>query len=366
MKAKKYFERAIENGYSCGYALEMVRRDLGELNKKGEMRRYGEELIAQNLSGDVLYKQIEVDLKKDFGEGWNLLKSNAKTALTTGMLSYIVFLAMGEKIYSDIDFTSVITPLAKSLEAELAEFFYKGYILYLKKNSISPDEFSANDCFIDCYNGKQNYNSPNSTWNFSLGAMPYVVGVKDCSYAKKFGVFTLLDTPIHRDGRTTINKHMVAYADYLFKADAFSVEDRLADIVNFLIDFSVDVNDIKNIRNPSAHGEVMSCSHAEQCGDYLIKVKRIIGGLLDKIDMEALGQLVTRDKIGNTVTMIDIEVTVKGGLRGKIFDTGERITVSKKELSGANISAIQTNAKRLKVKIIAWDQGAQAYNAKLV
>ena len=366
LKAKKCFERAFENGYNCGYALEMVRRDLGELNQKGEMRKYGESLISQNLSGDALYKQIETDLKDDFGECWNLLKTNAKTALTTGMLSYIVFLAMGEKIYPDIDFTSVITPFAKSLEAELAEYFYKGYILYLKKSGISPYEFPQDTCFIESYNGKQIYSSLNSTWKFSLGAMPYVVGIKDCSYAKNAGFSALIDTPLHRDGHTTINKYMLAYADYLFKDDAFNERDRLTEIVNFLVDFSIDVKDIKNIRNPSAHGEIMSCSHAEQCGDYLIKVRKIIGSLLDKIDIEALTQLNSSDKIGSIVTMIDIETTPRGSLRGKILETGEKITISKKELFNTNKSAAELKANKLRVKVIAWDQGAQAYNATIL
>ena len=39
-KAKKYYEKAIELGYNCEYALDMVKIDLGEYRKVAEMEKY--------------------------------------------------------------------------------------------------------------------------------------------------------------------------------------------------------------------------------------------------------------------------------------------------------------------------------------
>lgn len=54
-------------------------------------------------------------------------------------------------------------------------------------------------------------------------------------------------------------------------------------MVNYIIDLATDVKDIKKIRNPAAHSDTMTCAHAEVCGDYLIKVRKLICNILSKI-----------------------------------------------------------------------------------
>jgi hypothetical protein len=79
---------------------------------------------------------------------------------------------------------------------------------------------------------------------------------------------------------------MVEFADELFKEDAFSLANREKEIVNYLVDLAADVRDIKKIRNPAAHSDTMTCAQAEVCGDYLIKVRKLICNILSKIKDE--------------------------------------------------------------------------------
>ena len=71
-KAKKYYEKAIELGYNCEYALDMVKIDLGDYRKVAEMEKYAKSLNKLNLSGELLKTRINNDLEKDFGESWGI------------------------------------------------------------------------------------------------------------------------------------------------------------------------------------------------------------------------------------------------------------------------------------------------------
>ena len=80
-------------------------------------------------------KKIEQDLQKDFGENWQKLKPEAQKSLISGVFSYINFYELGEETYKDLDFTPSITAMCKALEITLAEYFFKGYLKYLKEET---------------------------------------------------------------------------------------------------------------------------------------------------------------------------------------------------------------------------------------
>ena len=84
-------------------------------------------------------------------------------------------------------------------------------------------------------------------------------------------------------GERTISRYIADYANLIFSDEAFSEVNRERDIVNYLIDLANEVHVVKKQRNPAAHGTTMSCEHAEVCGDYLIKVRKLIYGFLSKI-----------------------------------------------------------------------------------
>jgi hypothetical protein len=76
---------------------------------------------------------------------------------------------------------------------------------------------------------------------------------------------------------------MQEYAKLLFREDAFGVDDFDEAVVNYLIDFAEDIKNIKERRNPAAHGDVVGCEDAEFCSDAIIKVYNILADFIDKI-----------------------------------------------------------------------------------
>lgn len=304
-KAKEYYEKAIALGYNCKYALEMARVDLGEYNQKTEMRRYADSVLALNLHGKERKEKIEKDLAEEFGDNWAKLRENAQKALVSGIFSYLNFYELGEEIYKDMDFTPSITAMAKALEIMLAEYFFKGYVRYLKGNHISASFFDSQVCFLKVErdeNGlelSREYRDENETQYFSLGAFYYIIDSKfevlsriedrfdseDRSVAyRKTQQYVYQDgKKIKQRGERTISKYMADYADLIFSEDAFNNINRRKEIVNYLVDLASDVFIIKKQRNPAAHGQTMSCLHAEVCGDYLVKVKKLICNFLEKV-----------------------------------------------------------------------------------
>lgn len=289
-KVKECFQTAIDNGYNCRYALEMIKRDLREYDDSNGIKAYADSVIEKKLFAPDMLAIIKKDLENDFGEYWTQLKDNAQKALISGVFSFINFYSLGEELYSALDFTPCITAMAKALETELAEFFFKHYLAFLKKKGISPTEFSENQCFINVIQDEEeeiySFANNDETYKFSLGSLWYIIEVK-----------TELPTDIESVGRspryrkqgrgiTTISKHVIEFANELFKEDAFSEINREQEMVNYLIDLATDVKDIKKIRNPAAHSDTMTCAHAEVCGDYLIKVRKLICNILSKIKDE--------------------------------------------------------------------------------
>ena len=298
-KAKRYCEKAIALGYNCGYALEMVKIDLGEYNKVSKMREYADEIMALNLSGESLKERIMADLKNDFGSTWEYLKPNAKTALISGVITYLTFYSMGEEFCKELDFAAVIMCFAKALETELAEYFFTGYIAYLKKKGVSASVFDEKQCFlnIEKENGEEiarSYRQENEVKYFSLGSLYYIIDSKfedriigsqyrisgrSVAYRKGYR----FRDGVRIEGERTISKYMAKYADQLFSKEAFNPENRQKEIVNYLVDLASDVKTIMDYRNPAAHGTTMTIKHAEVCGDYLIKVRKLIDSFLSKI-----------------------------------------------------------------------------------
>ena len=303
-KAKEYYKKAIELGYNCEYALEMVRIDLGEFRKITKMETYARDLVKLNLSSEALKERITQDLKNDFGDSWENLKYNAKVGLITGVLTYVTFISMGDEFCKQLDFSAVIVNFAKALEVELAEYFYKGYISYLKKKKVSAAVFPADSVFLKITEegneeiGRE-YQDESEIKNFKLGGLRYILDDKFEIMPSREAAMQAT-TPSGRSevyrrrqlgykdnlkyGIRTIDKHMVAYANELFDKDAFSATNRKKDIVNYLIDLSSSVGEIAyQYRNPAAHGDVMDMQKASFCGDYVIKVRKLMYGFLSKI-----------------------------------------------------------------------------------
>ena len=285
-QAEKYYQKAIDYGYNCLYALEKVQRRLNKKIKGEVMERYGRELVGLKLSPPKLFDRIEEDLKKDFGDNWEELLSNTRAALKSGIYIYVNLIALGKDFYSQLDFSSVVSTLAKSLEIELGRFFHKEYIRWLKKHDISPDVFNEDQrSIVYVKDDSWYYRDEKNSAAFSLGGFAYLVDKKRASQPlMQRSDLSGKDEEVRYEA--VIDPRIAAYADELFKETAFIAENREKEIKNYLISLSEDVESIRDKRNPAAHSCTMKKSDAELCGDYLVKVRKLLCGLLKKIKPE--------------------------------------------------------------------------------
>ena len=78
---------------------------------------------------------------------------------------------------------------------------------------------------------------------------------------------------------------MATYLDHLFKKEAFSEQNRKREILHYIISLYQEVQSIADsLRNPSAHTNSMKYHRAEVCGNYIIKVKKLLKNFIDKIE----------------------------------------------------------------------------------
>jgi hypothetical protein len=68
-------------------------------------------------------------------------------------------------------------------------------------------------------------------------------------------------------------------------------------------------------------------------------------------------------KVGDVVTIIDVERTSNGKIRGIIQGTKIKATISKTELSGKNV--LKMVGKPISVELLRWDANACSYNARI-
>lgn len=289
--AKSYFEKALEAGFNCRLTLEMIKRDIGERGKLGLTKEYAVKLLSSNLSNQDLLIRIEKDLQNDFGRIWEMLKSNAKQSLISGMFYYVTTIGFGEEIYKNLDFTNVVALLSKALETELVEFFGKGYIEFLRDiKGIPASEFDPDVHRFVRYSPPWKKEKENITYcdescyyGFSLGSLYYLIGVENLTALGLADSERKAYRKMIKGRYKTINPLMREYSKLLFREDAFGMDDFNESVVNYLIDFAEDIKCIKDIRNPADHGVVVDSSHAEFCSDVLIKVYKILTEFLDKV-----------------------------------------------------------------------------------
>lgn len=282
-KAKYHFELAIKNGYQCSYALEMVKRELGEEFKDNLMHEYAESIVKKHISNDKLYVRISKDLEKDFGSAWHTMDKESKNFLISGLSTYIIYYSMGAQIYGNLDFSQSIMEMCKALERELGKYLYSGYVEYLKKKKIDPKTFNPKRTFVKKVSASEyDYYSSGDVKKFTLGNLEDTLGIERFMQS-----MIADDVGIAKSNKyeLKIDETMSSYLDCLFKSDAFSSENRKREIQHYIISLCQEVQSIADsFRNPSAHTNIMKYHRAEVCGNYIIKVKKLLKNFIDKIE----------------------------------------------------------------------------------
>lgn len=273
--AKKHFIQAYEYGFNCNSAISLVESELNDGENINSMRSYAESLKKKQLSEEERYARIIKDLQSDFGDAWNKTQADTKKFIATGIDIYISQYFKGPHIFGNYDFSASINEMCKALENELRVHLYSNYIAWLQSRGISPNEFlEANN--LSSHNVKRSILRRVNSTEFAY---------EDASKTDKFTLGSVHLTVGKDKGQATIDKTMLDYLDYIFGTHTFDENIRTEEINKYIVSLVDDLWTISELyRNPAAHSRKMDCKKAEACGDYIIKVKKLLIHFLEKIE----------------------------------------------------------------------------------
>ena len=242
---------------------------LEEINLQANQIR---ESVFSNDATDFLLAEEKEKLKMDLGEAWELFTEQTQTGVLTAEACYRVF----SGVSLPYDFTSVITPLMKSLEYELKLHFYNPYRKFLKEN-YSVDEFAGKISrergfeknkiavkrrkLVTKSNGDLRYVSDDDprdrTSEFSIGEFLYTIGTTD---------------------KPQLLKNIQLDSTFLdFCQNGLYSEYEPEDVRNWILSIVKELKDMRKLRNESAHGGlVQNQADAETARATLIHAKRIL------------------------------------------------------------------------------------------
>lgn len=247
-------------------------------------------LVDGELSFTNMYDDIENSFIEQFGDaGWNKLAPESRRYLLTGIFCFIQMYYTGKEQYKNMDFASAISPVMKALELELRIRFFDGYLDYLNKHYKTVYEYlKANKETIKGFpeetrrcvvlkNRKTgrleflNYKREKDYCKFTLGSFRFVIGLTNYINSMK---------------NMSIDRTALNYCiNDLFIIEKFVHNDEKDDskdvleyrIIQWLNDFCVQLEKLKDYRNHAAHGgEIMKISDAEFCFDEIVIVNRLL------------------------------------------------------------------------------------------
>jgi hypothetical protein len=213
-------------------------------------------------------------LQEDFGDVWNKTQADTKKFIATGIDIYVSQYFKGPHIFGNYDFSASINEMCKALENELRVHLYSNYIAWLQSRGITPNEFlEANN--ISLQNVKRSILKRVNSTEYAY---------EDASKTDKFTLGSVHLTVGKEKGRNEIDRTMLDYLDFSFGDNDFKGDLRMQEINKYILSLVDDLWTISELyRNPAAHSRKMDCKKAEACGDYIIKVKKLLIHFLEKI-----------------------------------------------------------------------------------
>ena len=267
-RAYAWFAVATERGRKCEFPTHLTHERMNP-DSKGNMRQYAVDM--QSRPGSTV-ELVEKDLTADFGDLWKLVPETAQTSLITGVTSYVDFY---NRYGNDprIDYSASIVPMCKGLEIILNRYLREGYVIYLRDLHVNPEELK--DIRGITYRSKKydRWNFAITTEEYSLKSVPYAIFEN-----YKGGALNDQKPPV-------LNTFFEQYvSNLLFKQEC------QGDLDAYFRELITYLDMVADTRNPSAHSAIMDWLKAEACGDILLKVKKLIYHLLDRIDPDAISE----------------------------------------------------------------------------
>lgn len=293
--AQKFFERAIEQGYEeANYVLEITKRDLKKMNSSAEEYNFNFEYFNQKFPHTQPKKRMDrviEELKKDFGDSWDVLTEAAQTKIASSLLTLY-----DKALYLDVmpaDFSGIVVELTTALEIELKKYFYSGYIDFIKEKNISASAMKGTEIFVVFDEETSQWKYQFEKLKFTLGDIKYIMGINKTAIKKlddldslslKEGYYLKKSGGRGEQVYITFGKQFVDYAETLFHEKVFSKSKRRLEILDYLNWLVNDVYAItRDYRNKAAHDTVMSLTDAEVCFEWLVKQRKILPRFLSAL-----------------------------------------------------------------------------------
>ncbi len=273
-RALEYYYKAQDNGKECLSEIISL-----EGNIEQGMAAVLQNVAIKNVLTKSGYKKVLKRLEKEFGELWNCMKKEGRDEIITGFISYALLDNVANEYGINVDYSSSIVPMAKACEIEFSRIFQEGFISYLEKEKVAPEDL--------LYGIKP----PEIVVETDCG-YKYIDKIKTAKSVKGYtlgGLKNYVRLPLNPAGwRHPVYEKMLTYLNMVFKEDVF-VENRKQKICEYLQEFADKTETFaKTYRNPAAHTALMSSTKALECGNKMIMVEKLLIEFLSKIKREYL------------------------------------------------------------------------------
>lgn len=352
-------------------------------------------------SGDEIIRQEEQGLMLMFGDNWKYLMDTSKISLIS---AGTLLKKCADINVSDFDYSGISICCTSALEAELRRIFFDGLIEYMINTYGYPalDDGSVSENWPDPLLAIPRYQITIGSKVkikdiFTMGNLPFLFGETGKLSERPEVRNNQLEQARLTKARMTEYLCTIMRQPYNHQAfESLYIENRTDEqITSQKGCFVWKCEKIRvDYRNKAAHTSVVTAKEASLCyqsilsslptrSDTYIYNAEIIGVILElfeKIDGFRIQDELHREKgnenyekqdtadkfsVGDVVEVVNLEVTTRGGIRGRIKDTSVRVTLSPKYLTEAGINARQFKQNELKVKLIHWDDNGQTFNGAL-
>ena len=399
---KTYLETEKEALQRQSRSEDLDEEQISSFTKKASL--HIDDTISQ-YEGDDICRTEKKGMMMLFGDKWGrLLLFSQKSLVSAGVL-----LKSCEGFHdTDFDFSGVCICVTAALEAELKRVFFTGFLSYMvarygepcNKNAEVIYEYWPEELLTVAH---RHFNPKNSTLKktdkFAMGRLPYLFG-------EKWGLSNKDEVRKNQEEQSQMmQERMSEYLKEIVNVDyhdnpleQFYVKVcKESGITSKKGSFVWKCEQIrKDYRNKAAHLDDMREQQAKDCyrsvvgkADMYVLQAEITGVLLElcqKVDFDRVDTIIRNPEnliqpiekpldrsgmpdsfaIGQTVKLTNLKRTQRGSLRGLIFGSDVKASLSNNHLLEAGIDARQYEGKTIKVTLTRWNENAGIFNAEWV
>lgn len=284
-------------------AVPRIEANLGQYCAELYLRQKQQLVNQKRLALDGFCNDIRQSLRdKIRPDNWQKLTRESQQYLLTGMFCFTQMLYAGKDLYREMDFSAAISPVMKALELELKLRFFRRYLRYLTIHCQTVDKYlKLNQATLSGFPEEErktvlkrergklvflNYQSGYDGNRFTLGSLPYAIGLKELAHARP--------VPGHSVVRVeAVDRTMIDFCrEDLLRREALGLGENVTNcsetasepeqkIVLWLNEICAELIKLRCLRNDAAHGgKVMDVVSAKYCLNEVVVVQELLSKIL--------------------------------------------------------------------------------------